>query len=584
MGKKTTPREREIRQPIVSVLGHVDHGKTLLLDSIRGTRVQAGEAGGITQHVGASFIPIDTIQKICGPMLKKMKIKLTIPGLLFIDTPGHEAFTTLRKRGGSVADLAVLVIDINEGFQPQTDESLTFLKEFKTPFVIAATKIDRIGGWRPDENKCFLETFNEQRDDVKEEVERKVYDLVRQLSERGFDADRFDRFEKIEDFTKRIAVVPCSGLTGEGVPDMLMVLSGLAQQFLKERLVLSGVGRGTVLEVKDLRGFGTTIDAVIYDGSVHKSNYLVIGGKEPIVTKIKALLRPKPLKELRVEKRFETVDEVHAAAGIKIAAPDLGGVIAGSPIIIVKEKDVEPAKKEVQKEVEEVQFEKDVEGVIVKADTLGSLEAMIKMLGSEGVKIRKAEVGTVNKQDVIEAQNVKDDLRKVVLAFNVRPTPEAELLSLDLHIRIFQNNVIYKLLEDYKDWCLQKRERELAEKLSKVPRPAKIKLLKGCTFRVSKPCIVGIEVLAGYLKSGARLKNKSGKIIGKVKEVQKEGKNIGEAKFGDKVAISMDEPMMGRHIKEGDVLVTHLTTGDKKTLKEVFEKLTDSEKVVLKEI
>ncbi len=571
---------KQIRQPIVSVLGHVDHGKTLLLDKIRGTSVQAGEAGGITQHVGASSIPIDTIKKICGPLMERIGAEITIPGLLFIDTPGHEAFTTLRKRGGSVADLAVLVIDINAGFQPQTDESLTFLKEFKAPFVVAATKIDRIAGWNPQKGS-FLKSFAKQRDDVKDDLERKVYSIVAQLDERQISAERFDRFEKIEDFTKRVAIVPCSGLTGEGVPDLLMVLTGLAQHFLKDRLAVSDTGRGTVLELKEVRGFGPTIDVIIYDGSVRKNDYIVIGGKEPTVAKVKALLRPRPLKELRVEKQFESVESVSAASGIKIAAPGLADVIAGSPIIAVRsEKGVEAAKDDVQKDVEEVEFEKDIQGIIVKADTLGGLEALVKMMQAEDISIRKAEVGNINKQDIIEAGNVKDKLKRVVLAFNVHALPDADAMAKDTKVKIFSNNIIYKMVEDYKDWRLNRREREMEEKMKSVQRPVKLKILRGCIFHAANPCIVGVEV-TGYLQIGIQLKNESGKTVGKVKGIQKEGKSINSAKTGDKVAISMNEPVAGRTINESDVLVAALTANDKKTLQEVYDKLTDDEKILL---
>ena len=552
-----------------------------MLDSIRGTTVQISEAGGITQHVGASHIPMETIEKICGHLMKKIGAKLKIPGLLFIDTPGHEAFTTLRKRGGSVADLAILVVDVNEGFQLQTDESLMYLKEFRTPFVVAATKIDKISGWYPNPNSNFLESFEKQREDVKEELEKKIYRIVAQISEKGLDAERFDRFEKLEDFMKKIAIVPCSGLTGEGVAELLMVLTGLAQQFLKGKLKISELGKGTVLELKDLRGFGPTIDVIIYDGVVKRGDYLVIGGRKPIVTKIKALLRPRPLKELRVEKQFESVRAVTAAAGIKIAAPGLADVIPGSPIIAVKnEKEIADAKAAVQKEIEEVEFEKDIDGVIIKADTLGSLEALAKMMKDEGITIRKAKVGSVNKQDIIEAGNVKDKLRRVVLAFNVRSLPDAEALAKDMKIKIFTSDIIYKLVEDYKEWQFRSKEREIEEKLQTVQRPAKLKILKGCIFHTAHPCIVGVEV-TGYLKPGTQLKNSAGKIVGKVKEIQKEGRSITEAKTGDKVAISMDEPVGGRTIREGDILFTALTKEDKKILEEVYEKLTSDERELL---
>jgi translation initiation factor 5B len=570
-----------IRSPIIVTVGHVDHGKTTLLDKIRGSAVTKLEPGMLSQHVGASYIPIETVKGICGELLKKMKIEITIPGLLMLDTPGHAAFITLRRRGGAVSDIAILVVDMTEGFQEQTDESLAILKEFKTPFIVAATKVDKIPGWYPHKNYCFIESFKKQSEYVKDEVEKKIYQLVSQLSERGFNSERFDR---VEDFTKQIVIVPCSGITGEGVSELLMVLAGLSQQFLKKRLEVSETGRGAVLEIKEVKGFGITIDVILYDGNIRKSDYLVIGGKEPIVTRVKALLRPRPLQELRVEKQFESVDEVDAAAGIKIAAPDLEDVIAGSPIIAVKkEKDVEKAKRTVQKEIEEVQFTRNIEGVVLKADTLGSLEAMIKLIGEENIPVRKAEVGQVTKQDVTELQDMKDELRKVVLAFNVKVLEEAQTLAKDLKIEIFQSNIIYRIMEEYRGWCFKKKEREAAEKLERVARPCQIKILKGFVFRVSNPAIFGIEVQKGLLKHGVTVKRKDGKIIGKIKEVQKEGHVVKEAKVGEKVAVSMEEPTVGRQIEEGDVLIVVLNDEDKKTLREIFDKLTESEKEMLKE-
>jgi translation initiation factor 5B len=570
-----------IRSPIIVCVGHVDHGKTTLLDKIRGTAVTKLEPGMLSQHVGASYIPIETAKNICGELLKKMKIEITIPGLLLLDTPGHAAFIALRRRGGAVSDLAILVVDITEGFQEQTNESLAVLKEFKTPFVVAATKIDKIHGWFSQNTNCFLESFSKQREDVKDEVEKKIYMLVSQLAERGFNSERFDR---IENFQKQVAIVPVSSITGEGVADLLVVLAGLAQQFLKGKLELSSIGKGAVLEVKEVKGFGMTIDVVLYDGVVRKGDYIVIGGKEPIVTKIKALLEPKPLRELRIEKQFDSIDEVEAAAGIKIVALGLDSVIAGSPVIVVKgEDEIEQAKQEVQKEIEEVQFIKPIEGVVIKADTLGSLEAMIKILTEENIPIKKAEVGQVTKQDVIEVQNLKDDLKKVVLAFNVKSLEEARTLAKDLKIEIFENNIIYRLIDEYKEWSYKRKEREIEEKLSRVARPCEIKILKGFVFRASNPAIFGVEVKRGVLKPGVKMKREDGRVIGKIKEIQKEGNNIPEAKTGDKVAISMDEPTIGRQIEEGDNLFVVLTNEDLITLKEVWDRLSEDEKELIKE-
>jgi translation initiation factor 5B len=570
-----------IRQPIVAVLGHVDHGKTSLLDAIRGSTVNLMEPGQITQHIGASYIPINVMKNFCKKLLENIKIDINISGLLFIDTPGHEAFTTLRRRGGSVADLAILVIDINEGFQPQTDESLELLRQFKTPFIVAATKIDLIPGWYPHKNECFIDTFKKQSESTQEEFEKKLYNLISQLSVKGFESERFDR---IIDFRKQIVIAPTSAKTFEGIPDLLMALTGLSQHFLKERLKLSSKARGSVLEVKRVRGLGTTIDAIIYDGVVKRGDYLIIGGKEPIVTKIKALLRPPALKELRIEKKFESAEEVHAAAGIKISAPDLENVIAGSPIVCVSNKsDVKGAKKSVQKEVKEVEFSKEGEGVIARADTLGSLEALIKILSNNGIPIKKAEVGPITKQDIIQLDSVKDELKRVILAFNIDILPEAESLVRDHKIPIFKSNIIYRIIEDYQKWCSEKKEREETEKLSRIVRPCKFRILPGFVFRKRKPAVFGVEILAGVLKPDAPIKKEDGKDIGKIKNIEKEGKIIPEAKTGDKVAVSMGEPTIGRQINEGDILMSVITPQSLRDLKEIWNRLHDDEKSLLKE-
>ncbi|HDJ96764.1 MAG TPA: translation initiation factor IF-2, partial [Candidatus Aenigmarchaeota archaeon] len=312
--------------------------------------------------------------------------------------------------------------------------------------------------------------------------------------------------------------------------------------------------------------------------------YIIIGGKKPIVTKIKALLRPPALKELRVEKQFENVKEVSAAAGIKIAAPNLEGVIAGSPFVCISEESkIEKAKELIQQEIEEVEFQKDIDGIIIKADTLGSLEALIKLLRDRGIPVRKAEVGKINKQDVIEAQNVKDELRRVILGFNVKPLEEAEVLARDKGIMIFTERIIYKLIENYEEWCKEEKLRKIEEKLKRISRPCKVRVLPGFVFRRSKPAIFGIEVMAGVIKPNTLLMKESGKVIGKVKNVQKEGKNIDFAKTGDKVAISIEDAVIGRNLNEGDILISYLKKEDIEGLKEAWNKLQDDEKELLKE-
>lgn len=551
-----------LRQPIVCVLGHVDHGKTTLADKIRSTAVATKEAGGITQAIGATEIPIDTIKKICGPLLERMKIKLDIPGLLLIDTPGHEAFTSLRKRGGSSADIAILVVDINEGFQPQTDESLLLLKQFKTPFVVAATKIDKIQNWVAYAG-TFSESFEKQPSLARESLDNALYKIVGQLSERGFDSERFDR---VNDFKKTVAIVPCSGITGEGVAELLMLLSGMAQSFLKQELELkSKNGMGSVLEVKELRGHGTTIDVILYDGEIHRGDWLVIGGKQPIVTKIKALLKPKPLRELRVEKQFESVSSITAASGIKISAPELEKAVGGSPFIAVrKESEIEKAKKELMSE-EAVEFEKAGAGVILKADTLGSLEALIHILKQKNIEIKKAEVGAVKRSDVIAAEQ-SPPLKKLIFAFNVAVGNDAAEEAKN-KVKILQSNIIYKLIEDYDLWLRQEQERLKQEKLEAITMPARIVLLKGFVFRQSKPAVVGVEVLEGVIKPRVNLL-KDGKVVGTVKEIQSEGATVEKAEKGQRAALSIEGPTVGRQIEEGDELFVAVNENDLKVLEE----------------
>ncbi len=565
-----------LRQPILCVLGHVDHGKTTLLDKIRATAVAAREAGGITQAIGATEIPAETIKKICGNLLEKFNVKLEIPGILILDTPGHEAFSLLRRIGGSCADLAILVVDITEGVKEQTKESIEYLKTFKTPFLVAATKIDKIPGWIAHENSSFLESFAKQPEHVKQRFEELLYTLIAQLSELGFDAERFDR---VTDFKRTLAIVPCSGVSGEGIQELLLIVAGLSQVFLKNKLELhKGAAFGSILEVKEMRGFGTVIDVIFYDGEVHRGDYLVIGGDKIKVTKIKAILKPKPLHELRVEKEFENVESATAACGVRIAAHDLEGVKAGMPIITTREKEkIKEMEDILKREIASVEFETEGEGIVVKADTLGSLDALVNVLKRKGIKLKKAEVGCVSKTDVMLADTQEDKCLRAILAFNVDIDEIAEQEAKNRGVKIFQNNVIYRLIEEFEKWVEEEKRREKMERLALLKRAAMIRILPGFVFRQSKPAIVGVEVLEGTLKPGIQLVKEGKGIVGEVKEVQSEGQTVEEATRGERVAVSVEGGVVGRNINEGDILFTFLTKEDLKALVEFKEDISPEE-------
>ncbi len=580
--------QRRIRQPIVAVLGHVDHGKTTLLDKIRGTTVALKEPGQITQHVGASLVPTSVIEKLTEPLKKLIPtVKLDIPGLLFIDTPGHEIFTNLRRRGGAVADLAILVVDIMEGFQPQTYEAVEILKERKVPFIVAANKIDRIPGWKPQPNQPILISMRKQNPKVLEEMDNRIYKIMFELSRLGFDSDRFDR---VTDFTRMIAIVPVSAKTGEGIPELLALLAGLAQRYLKGKLkYVEGPAKGVVMEVKEERGYGPTIDVIVYDGILRVGDTIVVGGlEEPVVTKVRALLMPKPLAEMRATKEFVPVEEVSAAVGVKIAAPGLEKAVAGAPMYVADEKNLEEIKRKVMEEVKEVLIETDKDGVIVKADTLGTLEALTQFLRNKGIPVRAARVGHITKRDVMEAIAVKNNKKEygVILGFNVKVLPEAEELAKREGIKIFTHNVIYKLIEDYEEWLKQLKEEERRKKIEKLVRPGKIRILPGFVFRRSDPAIVGVEVLGGTIRPGYPLMKESGERVGSIMQIQDRGKAIPEAKAGMQVAISIrGRVMVGRHIDEGDVLYTDVPAEHARLwLSEFKNELSDDEKFVLQEI
>jgi len=567
-----------IRQPIVSVLGHVDHGKTTVLDFIRGTTVAARESGAITQHIGATEVPIDAIKDVCGDLLKGKSFSL--PGLLFIDTPGHHAFTTLRTRGGSLADLAVLIVDINEGFKPQTYESINILKQYKTPFVVAANKIDAISGWEKN-NDIAKKRIEMQRANVKTMFEEKLYDMIGTLSENSLNSDLYFN---IGNFRKTIAIVPISAKTGEGVPEVLMVLVGLAQRFLEDKLhIESGPGMGSVLEVKEEIGLGTTIDAIIYNGTIRNDDKIVIGTKgEPVVTKIKALLKPKPLDEIRdPRERFDNVKEVHAACGIKISSPDLENVIPGAPIRVVKEN-IEEVIKEVRNQTK-IDFELDEQGVIIKADTIGSLEALIKESRDKSINIRKAEIGNVSKRDIVEANATLDQLNKLIFAFNVKILPEAEEELSNADITIFNEDVIYTIMENYDEWVQKKKAELERDRRQEYIHPGMIKFLSEYVFRVSHPAIIGVRVLGGRIKAGMRLMKDDGKTIGSIKGIQSQNKAVEEAIQGQEVAISIEGVTVGRQIKGEDILYTDIPESDAKKLKNM-DVLNPDEKDVLNKI
>lgn len=580
----------KLRQPILVVLGHVDSGKTSLLDTIRGTGVQSREAGGITQHIGASFFPIDTIKTLTGYLYEKLaKSESPIPGLLVIDTPGHEVFANLRSRGGSAADIAILVADVNKGFEPQTYESMEILKKRRVPFVVALNKIDMIPGWRHSNSQFVTEQVKAQDLSITSMLDEKIYNVVGSLSRLGYNSEGFWR---VKDFTKEVAIVPVSAAKNIGIPELLAVVVGLSQQFMSKRLERKdGPGRGIVLEVKEEIGLGPSANLVLIEGVLKVGDMILVAKRDKAVTtKVKALLLPKPLDEMRDPRdKFKPVSEVMSAAGIKVTSPDLEGVLAGSPLYVLDDKDQEPSLRSiVEDEVRNaIVTDTNTNGIILRCDTIGSLEAIRDMLKKANVPIQKADIGHITRRDILAAAAVKEKSRYlgVVLGFNTKILEEAKREAQERTIPIFSENIIYNLVRSYTEWVEYQKEHEDSILFNEIPPICKFQFMKGFVFRRNYPAVFGAEIQIGKLRQKVNVLNEDGKKIGTIHQIQENGKPIEEAGKGEQVAVSIKEISVGRQVNEGDIFYTDLGSKEAKLLLERFYyRLAQEEKDILNTI
>ena len=577
------------RQPIVSVLGHVDHGKTSVLDHFRslGSERQASvmdrEAGGITQHIGATEVPADILNETCSAMTGGKDFNS--PGLLFIDTPGHHSFTSLRSRGGALADIAILVVDIMEGLQPQTIESLRILRDKKTPFVVAANKIDRIHGWRTTKGRSFIESWSNQREDVQQLFDERYWKILGQFSEHGFNIERYD---KIRDFKSNLAMVPCSAKDGEGLQDLLTVTVGLAERFLEERLRDTlGDGEGTVLEMKDERGLGKTIDVILNRGELKIGDSITLVSQDgPFTTHIKGMFRPKGMAEMRdAGDRWESCEKAVAACGLKIVAPNLENVLAGTTLRQTNSDSARAnAEKEAYKEAK-ISVDTAEEGVVIKADTVGGLEALAFELEKMEIPIRMATVGPVNKRDIITSQCAEDPLNQVILGFSVKGNSEVQskLMGPDAEVKFISADIIYRILEEFEDWREKTKLDIDAAARENLVYPGHLLYLRDHTFRNKGPAIVGMRVLGGRVHVGQRIMKLDGTPIGQIKSLRsRSSEDVKQGHQGEELAVAVMGPTVGRQIEEGDEFWVDIPSSHAKRLRKID--LTPIEEEILEEI
>ena len=536
-------------------MGHIDSGKTTFLDRIKGTSIVDKEAGKITQHIGATEITIETINKFSGHLVKRYNFELMIPGLLFIDTPGHNAFDNLRERGGSLADLVVLVMDINKGLQVQDVQTINILKMYKVPFIVIANKVDLVSGFEKEE-KDLLVCLNNQPRNVSDKLDELLYKIVGQLYDKGFAAERFDR---VNDFTKQIAIIPASVSNSLGLPESILFLSVLSQKFLGKKLTIedNDYMQGAVLEVGELKGIGPTADVIVYQGCLKVKDEICFPTRCGIKqVKIKSLLKPNFMTAVDKKCAYEKIESISAAAGIKIVAPEIFECLPGAVIVSANDKEaIENLKTKAY-----ACLVKGSTGAFVKADTLGSLEALHKLLAKECIEIANSDIGEFTNKDLLELKilHEKDKEQGVLFLFNVKINQEFLDEIEKLKIPIFKNNIIYKLIEDYKDWLLKLKKQEKDKLLKEIIYPCRFKVLPNFIFRSSKPAVVGVRILEGRLVVGSVLELNDNK-IGEVEGIQSEGKAVDIATEDSEVAVSIKDATYLKDFKEGDILKVSLT-------------------------
>ncbi|XP_065880948.1 eukaryotic translation initiation factor 5B-like [Euphorbia lathyris] len=573
------PGEEDLRSPICCIMGHVDTGKTKLLDCIRGTNVQEGEAGGITQQIGATYFPAENIRERTREL--KADAKLKVPGLLVIDTPGHESFTNLRSRGSGLCDIAILVVDIMHGLEPQTIESLNLLKMRNTDFIVALNKVDRLYGWKTCRNAPIVKAMKQQTKDVQNEFNRRVSNIITEFMEQGLNTELY---YKNKEMGETFSIVPTSAISGEGIPDLLLLLVQWTQKTMVEKLTFSNEMQCTVLEVKVVEGHGTTIDVVLVNGVLHEGDQIVVCGLQgPIVTTIRALLTPHPMKEIRVKGAYIHHKEIKAAQGIKITAQGLEHAIAGTSLYVVgPDDDVDDVKESAMEDMRSVmsRIDKSGEGVYVQASTLGSLEALLEFLKSPAVKIPVSGIGIgpVHKKDVMKASVMLEKKKEyaTILAFDVKVTQEARELADDLGVKIFIADIIYHLFDQFKAYIDNLKEEKKKEAADEAVFPCVLSIMPNCIFNKKDPIILGVDVIEGILKVGTPIcvPERDFIDIGRITSIENNHKPVDYAKKGQKVAVKISsnsseeqQKMFGRHFEQQDSLVSHITRNSIDVLK-----------------
>uniref|UniRef100_A0A665WE91 Eukaryotic translation initiation factor 5B n=1 Tax=Echeneis naucrates TaxID=173247 RepID=A0A665WE91_ECHNA len=570
-----------LRAPVVCVLGHVDTGKTKILDKLRHTHVQDGEAGGITQQIGATNVPKETIEEQTRMVKNFEKEGIKIPGMLIIDTPGHESFSNLRNRGSSLCDIAILVVDIMHGLEPQTLESINLLKEKKCPFIVALNKIDRLYDWKKSPDTDVVATLKKQKKNTKDEFDERAKAVIVEFAQQGLNAALFYENKDPRTF---VSLVPTSAHSGDGMGNLIALLIELTQTMLARRLAHCDELRAQVMEVKALPGMGTTIDVILINGRLREGETIIVPGVEgPIVTQIRGLLLPPPLKELRVKNQYEKHKEVSTSQGVKILGKDLEKTLAGLPLLVAHREDEIPVlRDELERELKQTlsSIKLEEKGVYVQASTLGSLEALLEFLRTSKVPYAGINIGPVHKKDVMKASTMleHDPQYAVILAFDVKVERESQEMADSLGVRIFSAEIIYHLFDAFTKYREDYKKAKQDEFKHIAVFPVKLRVLPQFIFNSRDPIVMGVTVEAGVLRQGTPLcvPSKGFVDIGVVTSIEMNHKSVDIAKKGQEICVKIEPipgespKMYGRHFEATDMIVSKITRASIDALKNWF--------------
>jgi translation initiation factor IF-2 len=489
------------RPPVVTVMGHVDHGKTKLLDGIRRSNVVAEEAGGITQHIGA------------------YQARLGDRRITFIDTPGHEAFTALRARGAEVTDIVVLVVAADDGVMPQTIEAISHAKAAGVPIVVAINKMDLPGA--------------------------DPYGVRAQLTEHGL---------LVEQLGGDVVSAEVSALTGQGIDQLLEYLDLIAEleEFSADP---SAAASGTVIEAQLDRGRGPVGTVIVQQGTLRRGDAIVAGG---VAGRVRAMFdhtgaqldeAPPSTPVLimgwddvpRAGDRFEVLRDERAA---RTQAADVAGARRTEGLVLPT------AAERLQSLLDELRSGEEAElRLIVKADTQGSQEAIregVSKIGRQGgrITILHTGVGGINEHDVLLA----DASKAVILGFNVRPDAKSRRAAEEAGIEIRTYRIIYELLDDIEAMLVGRLAPESVERILGV---AEVRAI----FRSPRfGSIAGCYVTEGELTRGARARLVRNGVVafdGAIASLRRFKDDVRSVAAGFECGVGLEN---FRDVKEGDVI------------------------------